>query len=351
VLLLGACGGSENRAGTGSEATDASPARESTTGEASAGEWIGRYALWADDLRTALIRVGTVLSDERSRKLVADGDNDTASAFADALARVQGCASFEDNVGDPPPKLTKAADLLEHACERFRAGAKGTPDAVENPALLAKVFDAWSEAANLVQSANASFPAPEPIETLPLPAIAGVADVSRFEPFFSRVADQLAAPDAEVRCWDGEDWQRLQKETFGKNLELAGFASFDVNGVNLAPEICDALALLAYTDERPTGDDQLAIAFAVVVLMHETGHLNRASDFYGAGENEPLAECWAMQHVRLAARTLRAGARYSDALAERYWHEVYPRVQRRYRSPKCRNDGEYDVRPSSDLWP
>jgi hypothetical protein len=58
-----------------------------------------------------------------------------------------------------------------------------------------------------------------------------------------------------------------------------------------------------------------------------------------------------MQHIRPAAIELGASRAYAAELAERYWEQVYPTRPREYRSPRCRNGGEYDVRPGSDVWP
>jgi hypothetical protein len=179
----------------------------------------------------------------------------------------------------------------------------------------------------------------------------GLLETSRVEPVFTRVSHDVVASATEVRCWSRWDWHDLQKESFGKDLQLAGFASADFKRVNLAWDICDELATLAYTHRRPVGDEELRIAFSVTTLMHEAGHLNEAGDFYGAGANEPLAECWGMQHIRVAARMLGGSRAYADELAARYWSDVYPTRPRDYRSDKCRDGGAYDIRPASSVWP
>jgi hypothetical protein len=308
ALLCGAC--NEGRA--------VAPPGATTTAPLTTNQWLGGYALWVTDLRVAL------LHEDRA-----------------ALER---CAeTLEDGVGEAPPSLRTASGILERACERFARGAD-LDDRSE-------AFLQWSQAARLIRDANSRLPTPQPMERLPLPAGRGLLDASRVEPVLTRVAGDIAAPTAEVRCWSRADWHDLQEESFGRDLSLAGFASPAFKRVNLAWDICGELATLAYTDERPTGVEQLQLAFAVTTLMHEAGHLNESGDFYGAGENEPLAECWGMQHIREAARKLGASGAYADELAERYWAEFYPTRSSDYRSPKCRDDGPYDIRKESSVWP
>ena len=358
VALLTACGRSEKEAGeataTAGTSSETKAGRQATTTAVpSKDAWLGKYALWLADLRAALTAVGKIQTDDRNVARIARGDNEAVAEFQDVLAEVRDCARFGERLGTAPGSLERPVALLRQACERFGRGAKAAAAGAgaSDRALLDEAVAEWSRGADLVRRANEKLPNPQPTESLPLPAVGGMTQVSRVEPLFSRVADEVAAPDAEVRCWDPDDWGRLQKETFGRRLNLAGFASNDVKRVNLAPEICERLATLAYTEERPRGDEQLQVAFAVGVLMHEAGHVNESGDFYGAGENEPLAECWAMQHARKAARALGAEKEYADELAERYWSVIYPMSEAKYRSPKCRNGGAFDVNPGSDRWP
>lgn len=309
VLVCGAC--NEGRAVAPSTSTRAAAAP-------TVNQWLGHYALWVTDLRVALLH----------------RDRDALAACGPTL---------EERLGATPRSLRKAERILALACKRFADGA-----ALEDEH---DAFLEWSHAARLVRDANSRLPTPQPLERLPLPVGRGLLDTSRVEPMFTRIAHDVVASATEVRCWSLWDWRDLQKDAFGKDLDLAGFASADFKRVNLAWDICDALATLAYADRRPGGDEQLRIAFAVTTLMHEAGHLNEAGDFYGAGSNEPLAECWGMQHIRIAARMLGASRPYADQLAERYWKEVYPTRPRDYRSQKCRNGGAYDIRRKSSVWP
>lgn len=310
ALLCGAC------EGTKAAAPDVTrPARPAPLTET---EWLGRYALWVTDLRVALLHM--------------DG------------AALEDCEStLEEKLAAAPPTLRVAQGILVRACDRFAKGAE-LDDAD-------RAFLEWSQGARLIRDANRKLPNPQPMERLPLPPGQGAINASRVEPLFTRVARAVAAPATEVRCWSPADWSELQEETFGADRNLAGFASAGFKRVNLAWDICAGLATIAYTSRRPTGTEELAIAFAVTTLMHEAGHLNESGDFFGAGANEPLAECWGMQHIREAVRRLGASQAYADELGERYWAEVYPTRPPRYRSPKCRDGGAYDVRKDSSVWP
>jgi hypothetical protein len=310
ALVVSACGGTKSGAKPPPTTTRTEPATED--------QWLGHYALWVTDLRVALLHQ----------------DRDSLARCAETLA---------EKLGDAPAQVRKAKRILERACERFAAGAS-----VENEN---RAFREWSQAAVLIRDANGRLSHPQAMERLPLPVGTGLREESRIEPLFTLVANDLAAPASEVRCWSREDWPKLQKATFGRTLNLAGFASPQYKRANLAWDICDSLATIAYTDRRPAGSEQLGLAFAVTTLMHEAGHLNESGDFYGAGQNEPLAECWGMQHIRQAARRLGAMKTYADELAERYWTEIYPMRPADYRTKKCRDGGAYDVRKESAIWP
>jgi hypothetical protein len=281
-------------------------------------QWLGRYALWVTDLRVAL-------------------------THEDRAALERCGATLTSKLGDPPPSVRKPESLLALACRRFAHGARLNDSG--------KAFEEWSLAARLVRDTNEGLSNPQAMQRLPLPPGRGVLEASHVEPFFTKVARGIAAPVGEVRCWSRADWTELQKETFGRDHHLAGFASPGFQRVNLAWDICDNLAKVAYTNERPTGNEELEIAFAVTTLMHESGHLNESGDFYGAGANEPLAECWGMQHIRQATVRLGASRAYANELAARYWTEVYPTRPANYRTKKCRDGGAYDIRKESSVWP
>jgi hypothetical protein len=294
------------------------PTRTETVAAPTVDQWLGRYGLWVTDLRVAL--------EHRDRQ---------------ALVRCD--KTLDRALGNAPASLRGPEHVLVLSCRRFERGARISDSR--------KAFTEWSQAARLIRDANGRLPHPQAMEQLPLPVAAWPTGESRVEPTFTRVANDVAAPATQVRCWSRSDWSELQKESFGKDLDLAGFASPQYKRVNLAWDMCHDLARLTYTSERPSGTPELKIAFAVTTLMHEAAHLNESGDFYGAGANEPLAECWGMQHIRVAAVELGGSRAYAKELAARYWAEVYPMRPPGYRTKKCRNGGAYDVNKESDMWP
>jgi hypothetical protein len=351
LALASGCSGGHDPGGGGALTATTVPAE--TTASASEpppdGIWLGRYALWVTDIRVALEKTGT-LQHRRGRPVAVP----LSAELEEALGALRACrASLRRKLHPPPRTFTPSDHLLLRACSLFARGAQIDARALDRrrPRLYADAFATWSSASKLVERANALFPHPEATERLPLPVGGGLLRASRVEPLFTAVATEQAAPAAQVRCWAEPEWTKVKKEAFGRNEDLAGFASPRFKRVNLDPRICRWLSLLAYADWRPGGSDQLRIAFALDTIMHESGHLNESGDFFGAGSNEPLAECWGMQHIRQAATAFGADAAYAAQLAERYWVELYPTRPRAYRSPRCRNGGAYDVRPGSDIWP
>jgi hypothetical protein len=350
ALLFGCSGGQDQRSG-GTLATTAAPAATAATPSLPPpkGIWLGRYALWVTDVRVALEKTGT-LQHRRGRPVAVP----LSAELEEALGALRDCdATLRRKLHPPPPAFARSERLLRRACALFARGAELDAGALDRhrPRLYADAFAVWSRASKLVGRANARLSHPEPMQRLPLPVGGGLLQASRVEPLFTAVAKEQAAPSVEVRCWTTSEWTKVKEETFGRNEDLAGFASAQFQRANLDPRICRWLALLAYARWRPGGPDQLRIAFALDTIMHESGHLNESGDFYGAGTNEPLAECWGMQHIRQAARALGASSAYAAQLAQRYWGEVYPSRPRAYRSARCRNGGAYDVRPGSDIWP
>jgi len=83
---------------------------------------------------------------------------------------------------------------------------------------------------------------------------------------------------------------------------------------------------------------------AVHVLTHEAMHLTGITD-------EATAECDALQHDSEAAQLLGASKAVGDALARRYWQEVYPYMSDGYRSSECHAGGAMDLHPDTPDWP
>ncbi|MDQ4019221.1 MAG: hypothetical protein M3188_05205 [Actinomycetota bacterium] len=319
--------------------------------------WRANYGVWLDEMRTSLQTIGLAVHERRTLAAVRDVGVEQweGGVLAESLESLRECAGFDEMLSNAPAPFLSTARRLARSCPSFRAGAELAERGIaENETPLFEDATAqWRRAANLTQSANRKLERPEWTEALPLPVENGPTRMSRIEPLFTRVAYILSeGGDFAARCWSADDWNRIEEEEFGPDANLAGFASTDYGSLNLAPRICDALAALAYGGERPQGIAQLDAGFALVVLMHETSHLAERGRYSSAiGREEAAAECWAMQFVRPAARALGVDPEYAGGLAERYWNEVYPRVDARYRSAECRNGGKLDARPTSDTWP
>jgi len=317
-------------------------------------EWRGGYGVWLEAVRADLREIGLAVHDPRAlRSLRSDGlEEFRDGALSHHVASLRECARLEETLTPPPGRAEGTVALLRRSCGPLARGAELAERGIagEGGALFRRAVAEWRTAADLVEDANGKLRMPERVEALPLPVEDGRTEISRVEPLLTRVT-RLMSKDAKfaARCWSEEDWGRIEREEFGRKVDLAGFATDRYANLNLAPRMCDSLSLLAYTDERPTGVAQLDAAFAVVVLMHETAHLAEGDRFFT--REEAAAECWGMQFVRPAARALGVEGSYADELADRYWREVYPLIERKYRSPECRNGGKLDARAGTDVFP
>lgn len=171
------------------------------------------------------------------------------------------------------------------------------------------------------------------------------ADRSRVEPRLTRVASALIGDEVEIRCWSQRDWLELiEDKEQGTPHDFAGIAG-EGGPVDLAPEACRPLMPVLYTRWRPGRSDQEAeVAYAVGILSHELEHVRGEME-------EPVAECWGMQHLAGVARKLGLGRELSRRLARTYWKVIYPDSHPAYRSRECRDGGELDLRPRSSAWP
>ena len=94
----------------------------------------------------------------------------------------------------------------------------------------------------------------------------------------------------------------------------------------------------------PCSFDTLTTLHALQTLAHEAWHL--------AGEqDEPVAECYALQTIELVAVRLGASRRRARGAARATAGELYPRMPAAYQSADCRNGGRLDLRPDSPVWP
>jgi hypothetical protein len=159
---------------------------------------------------------------------------------------------------------------------------------------------------------------------------------------FSAIARALAPGTDGVHC------QRLG-ETFTYAGAELGHVDWDEDGVPTGPamvsyETCGQLA--DYWRSSPADKTSAPIeqVIAVHVLTHETMHL--------AGLLvESDADCAAMQRDAWVAVQLGATQAQGQALAERYWREVYPRMPDDYTDPACVAGDSLDRTPGDGQWP
>jgi hypothetical protein len=181
-----------------------------------------------------------------------------------------------------------------------------------------------------------------------LPVVAGDVGHSRIEPRFGRVASALAGKAIEVRCWSTGDWHRLMREEHAYTSGLLGkdtlgFAGINGARVNLAPQICDSLAALAYRHVWPAdAGARLMLGASVVTLTHEAQHSSGVMA-------EDVAECRAIQLAHRTAMQLGAGPAYAASLVRAYWQQ-YDHELPEYRSGECRRGGALDLGHADSIW-
>ncbi len=144
--------------------------------------------------------------------------------------------------------------------------------------------------------------------------------------------------DVHVRC------QRMSAAMFYAR-RYDGFVEYAADGslpreAFLTWETCRDLHGWVGSDREPTPDEVVAVH----VLTHEAMHLTGETD-------EARTECRAMQRDAAMARLLGATQAQAEALAARYWTEVYPQVAAEYRSGDCAPGQAWDEAPDTDDWP
>lgn len=158
----------------------------------------------------------------------------------------------------------------------------------------------------------------------------------------SAIAHALAPGTDGVHC------QRLG-ETFTYAGSELGHVDWDEGGIPTGPamvsyETCGRLAdywRSSATDKASAPLDQV---IAVHVLTHESMHLAGLLE-------EADADCAAMQYDAWVAVKLGATQAQGQALAERYWREVYPQMPDAYTDPDCIARGPLDRTPEDGEWP
>jgi len=137
------------------------------------------------------------------------------------------------------------------------------------------------------------------------------------------------------------DCQRFTPELMDLST-TSGFVFYDSqNAAHLRRTVCnDLLDWLLSSKTAPT-DGQVR---AVHVTVHEAMHVGGVFD-------EARAECFAMQRDADAARFLGATATQAEALAQRYYRDVYPRMPAEYVSAECTANRALDLTPGDGQFP
>lgn len=306
--------------------------------------WINKLAAWNESYSTEPQRIRPVYT-----RLLAN-PRDDLQPLRDVLRTYRECAQgLDESVGGAPehPQLLRAYDQLKKACaedRRFALRLVGT--LMPNPTEPAYEVAPTSEALFLR--------ADELIEdglrvNRPLPVRGAETAESRIDPRLSEAAKAMTLQDIHVRCWSTEDWPATVREwnaySDGDAGDPAGFVS-GATEIHIDPPHCATLAKFLYDDWRPgAGEEVEDVADAVQLVAHEIEHL------FETYPSEAETECHAMQSIRRLARLLGASRPYASRLARVYWSELYPRAEKEYISPQCRNGGVYDERPDTDVFP
>lgn len=152
---------------------------------------------------------------------------------------------------------------------------------------------------------------------------------ARLEARLQDAAVQVAGGPVRVHC-----------QTFGQTWTDAGaelgFVAWGPDGVPerstlIKYDTCGRLRSWLGSDKESPSLQQVV---AVHVLTHEVMHMTGIKD-------EAQAECAAVQRDATTAVALGATAAQGEALARRYWTEVYPRMPDGYRGG-CGPGGEFD---------
>ena len=308
--------------------------------------WLQRYSTWLTSLGEATIAANRVYRASLAGRV-------RIQALEAAFAPFLTCSeSLTGRVGAPPTeRLRPAATLVERACARFERGARRDLRMRRGVSVRGRSLDAqadWTKGNELFLRAA------ERLDRLvgdgrPVRVLQRPSDASHIAPVYGKAASALARRRVEVRCWSRRDWGEVSRIVAALDpsayIDYHGFASPREARANLAPRVCSALAVLAYSSDRPaSGRERRELAAAVLTLAHETEHVI-------APASEARIECYALQDVRRVARALGASPAYAASLARVAWTEIYPANDPEYRTPSCRNGGSLDVRPRSDVWP
>lgn len=181
-----------------------------------------------------------------------------------------------------------------------------------------------------------------------LPVMRGPSSRSRQDPLYTKIATEIAGKSAPVFCWNAADWNSLhvrRREERGEGLSwVLGYVPRGSTQINLAPEVCNRLDLLAYKRSRPRGNARVDFAEAVDTLAHESMHAFGVTD-------EANTECYSLQLMDWTAMKLGTNFAYARDMSTLAWRIIYPRIPPEYQTEDCYDGGPLDLFPKSDVWP
>jgi hypothetical protein len=282
-----------------------------------------------------------------------DFDRETLSGGrALALRSLGGCAgSLRDAVGSAPTtRLRPVARLAQGSCADWRRYTQlfrrfyERNDFAAGPRMSAAESDADEASTRALDRLQRLL-----WESRRLQVVDAASHDSRIQPRYARAANTLTSRTIEIRCWNADDWERVQREAAAfedlTSVDVDGYASFGTGRVNLGPNVCDALDDLAYRDKRSDKPDELdRLAYGVFVLAHESDHVAGVDD-------EAVATCDGLQNVQRVARLLGADAVYARRLALAYWNDLYVQEPEEYRTLSCGPERPLDRSPGDGVWP
>jgi hypothetical protein len=302
-------------------------------------QWVEAYADWSHDFLS-----------EYERSAIRVGATRDPKHLEFALECVVG---LREQVGPPPTRrLGQPWRLTAEACAFFRGWRENQIDVVGEDDPGEELFEAE---ANLQRASEHLELAQQALLRLvgdgrPIPVRRGPSGESHIAPPYGRAAAVVSHHEVEARCWSEDDWGEVVRVVAALDpehyVDYAGLASPGEERVSLAPEVCDGLATLVYSESRPgEGAELHDVAFGVQTLAHEAVHVR------APGLSEAEVECAALQEVRRTARALGATRDYADRLAEFVWERIYPENSPEYFTRACRDGGPLDANPASPVWP
>lgn len=146
---------------------------------------------------------------------------------------------------------------------------------------------------------------------------------------YGAVASKVVSgnPDAEVKC------QRISETFFDTTLSNVGHVDWATPNVShLDYKQCKAIQSWLKHKENPSDIKEIQ---ALHVLTHEAVHVSGEKD-------EAITECTAINRDALLVQALGGSPEIATAIAQTYFHHIYPRMKSSYRLDGCSLNPAYD---------